>query len=67
MIKTSAYEYTMQVLAIMASEIIAKNCKISKQKAYSRFMTSKTGKLLFDESTDLWMNGPDYIVDEYKR
>ena len=57
----------MQVLAIMAAEIIAKTRKISKQKAYSRFMVSKTGEMLFDESTDLWMNGPDYIVDEYKR
>ena len=67
MARISPYEYSMQVLAIMAAEIIAKTRKISKQKAYSRFMVSKTGEMLFDESTDLWMNGPDYIVDEYKR
>ena len=65
--QTSSHEYSMQVLAIMAAEIIATTRKISRQKAYSRFMVSKTGEMLFDESTDLWMNGPDYIVDEYKR
>lgn len=65
--KESKYEYTMQLLAAMASENIAKEKKISKIKAFYKFMKSKTGKMLFDESTDMWMNGPDYIADEYRR
>ena len=30
-------------------------------------MSSKKAKMLFDESTYMWMNGPDYIADEYRR
>ncbi len=29
-------------------------------------MKSKTAEMLFDESTYMWMNGPDYIADEYR-
>ncbi len=63
----SKYEYTMELLAAMAAKNIAKEKKISKTKAFSMLVTSETGKMLFDESTDLWMNGPDYIADEYRR
>ena len=63
----SENEYTMELLAAMASEIIAKRQKISKVKAFMRFMKSKTAEMLFDESTYMWMNGPDYIADEYRR
>lgn len=63
----SKYEYTMELLAAMASINIAREKKISRMKAFSSFMRSQTGKMLFDESTDMWMNGPDYIADEYRR
>ena len=63
----SKYEYTMELLAAMASINIAREKKISRTKAFSRFIRSETGKMLFDESTDMWMNGPDYIADEYRR
>lgn len=65
--EVSKYEYTMQLLAAMASQNIAKRQKISREKAFFRFMRSKTGQMLFDEGTDMWMNGPDYIADEYRR
>lgn len=61
------YEYTMQLLAAMASINLAQQQKISRNKAFSKFIKSQTGKMLFDKSTDLWMNGPDYIADEYRR
>lgn len=63
----SEYDYTMLKLAVMASENIARKQKISKLKAFLKLMKSQTGEMLFDPSTDLWMNGPDYIADEYKR
>ncbi len=65
--KISKYEYTMQLLAGMASINIARRQKISRTKAFFRFMKSKTAEMLFDEDTDMWMNGPDYIADEYLR
>ncbi len=63
----SKYEYSMQLLAAMASANIAKEKKISKTNAFLKFIKSQTGQMLFDESTDMWMNGPDYISDEYRR
>ena len=65
--KASKYEYTMELLSAMAAENIARKQKISKIKAFDRFMRSKTAKLLFDEDSGFWMNGPDYIADEYRR
>ena len=53
--------------AAVASQIIARRQKISRTKAFTRFMKSKTAEMLFDESTYMWMNGPDYIADEYRR
>lgn len=63
----SENEYTMLSLAEMATKNIAKEQKKSKLSVFLKFMKSQTGKMLFDESTDLWMNGPDYIADEYRR
>ena len=62
----SQYDYTMLKLAKMLSEVIARRHKISKIEAYVRFMKSETGKMLFNESTDMWHNGPDYIAEEYR-
>ncbi|MBO4214503.1 MAG: hypothetical protein IKX99_07280 [Lachnospiraceae bacterium] len=63
----SENEYTLELLAAMVSQNIAKKQKISRTKAFTRFMKSKTAEMLFDESTYMWMNGPDYIADEYRR
>lgn len=57
----------MELLAAMAAETIARRQKISKINAFDRFMKSKTADMLFDDGFDFWMNGPDYIADEYKR
>ena len=65
--RVSKYEYTMQLLAAMASMNLAKEKKISRTKAFFMFMKSETADMLFDERTDMWMNGPDYIADEYRR
>jgi len=63
----SEYDSSMLKLAKMASEEIARRQKISKLNAFLKFMKSKTGEMLFVQTTDLWLNGPDYIADEYMR
>ena len=65
--KMSENEYSMELLAAMVSMNIARRQKISKTKAFTRFMKSRTAEMLFDETTGMWMNGPDYIADEYRR
>ena len=63
----SKYEYSMELLVAMACKTIAKRQKISKIKAFDEFIKSQTAKMLFDEKTAFWCNGPDYIADEYQK
>lgn len=63
----SKYEYSMELLAAMACKTIAEQQNISLVSAFDSFIKSKTAKMLFDERTVFWCNGPDYIADEYNR
>ena len=36
-----------------------------KDVILTEFLNSKTGKLLYDESSKLWWSGPSEIVDMY--
>lgn len=63
----SKYEYSMELLAAMACKTIAEREKTSLVTAFDSFIKSKTAKMLFDEKTAFWCNGPDYIADEYSR
>ena len=63
----SKYDSTMLKLAKMASINIARKNRISRVNAFIKLMNSKTGKMLFNENESMWMNGPDYIANEYER
>ncbi len=63
----SQYEYSMELLTAMVCKNIAKWKNISWVKAFDEFIKSSTAKMLFDEKTAFWCNGPDYIADEYRR
>lgn len=65
--KTSKFEFSKILLATMASENIANRQKISKIKAFSRLIKSKSAELLFDESSGMWLNSSNYVADEYRR
>ncbi len=65
--KQSKYEFGMELLAAMTASVIAKRQGISRIRAFDKFIKSETAQMLFDESTGLWLNGPDYLADEYKR
>lgn len=65
--KASKYEFTMELLASMASSILAKRHGLSSSQAFDNFIKSKTAAMLFDEDLVFWWNGPDYIADEYER
>ena len=32
----------------------------------AQFIKSETARILFDQDTGMWLNGLDYIADEYK-
>ncbi len=61
----SRTELTMQILATMSAEEISKKEHLSISSALSKFLQSTAAIMLFDKSSGLWMNGPDYIVNEY--
>jgi len=64
---TSKYEFGMELLAAMTASVIARKQKISKVRAFDKFIKSETARMLFDQDTGMWLNGPDYIADEYKK
>ena len=65
--KASKYEYTMQLLAAMTSEEIAKRKNISKIEAFDIFMQSETAEMLFNDECVLWWNGPVYLAEMYEK
>lgn len=63
--KPSENEYTMETLAALSGEVIAKRLKIPNIQGFDALMNSKTGEMLFDDKYIFWQNGPDYIANEY--
>ncbi len=57
--------YAMDLLATMVVQSRAEREGRSFDAVFSEFRKSKTYAMLYDSQTGLWMNGPDYISDEY--
>ena len=57
--------YTIDLLISMAVEEIAEENRKNSKDVLQDFLSSKTGKALYDESTKLWCNGPSYIAELY--
>lgn len=64
-INDESREYAMQLLAAMVVEKRAEKENRPKEDVWSEFRKSTTFASLFDAGTGLWLNGPDYISDEY--
>lgn len=60
-------EPAMEMLAAMVVMDRAAENGCEAEEVWRKFRQSTTFRNLFDESTGLWMNGPDYISDEYSR
>lgn len=59
--------FSMDLTALMAIEQIAKETKQPLEKTLLNFMQSNTAKMLYDDSTKLWWDGPSAIAEEYKK
>ena len=53
-------------MVALVVEELADNLNLDPTIALKELVASKTGALLYDESSKLWWNGPAYIVDMYK-
>lgn len=56
----------IDMLITLIVEELSDDLKIEPDEMFSRFISSKTGLMLYDEDTRLWWNGPSYIADMYK-
>lgn len=57
--------YAMNLLATMVVQERAEREDRDFEEVFSEFRKSDTYANLYNYETGLWMNGPDYISDEY--
>ena len=58
--------FAMDLTAKMAVEQIAQETNQSQEKVLLDFMKSNTAKMLYDDATKLWWDGPAAVAEEYK-
>lgn len=58
--------FSMDLTALMAVEQLAKETNQSMEKVLLDFMESNTAKMLYDDSTKLWWDGPSAVAEEFK-
>ncbi|HBA46721.1 MAG TPA: hypothetical protein DCZ91_02755 [Lachnospiraceae bacterium] len=56
----------IDMLITLVVEELSEELKTDPDEMLIKFVTSKTGELLYDEESRLWWNGPSYIADLYK-
>lgn len=60
-------KYAIDLMTTLVVEEIAEKLRIDQAKILHDFVSSETGKLLYDESSKLWWNGPSYIAEMYMK
>lgn len=58
-------DHTIDLLIAMVVEEIAEETGKDRKDILIDFLSSKTGKFLYDETTKLWWSGPSYIAEMY--
>lgn len=69
-IKELSEEQKNYAIDLMVTLVVEELCEESQHKAtdiLKDFVASKTGALLYDESSKLWCCGPSEIVEMYKQ
>lgn len=59
--------FAMDLTAMMAVEQLSAEINQSQEKVFLDFMESNTAKMLYDDSTKLWWDGPSATAEEYKK
>ena len=58
-------DYTIDLFIAMVVEELAEETGKDRKDVLIDFLSSKTGKFLYDETTKLWWSGPSYIAEMY--
>ena len=56
----------IDLMITMVVDELAEDMQIKPTELLPKFMASETGKLLYDESSKVWWNGPSDIAEMYK-
>ena len=59
--------FAMDLTAMMAVEQLSAETNQAQEKVLLDFMESNTAKMLYDDSTKLWWDGPSATAEEYKK
>ena len=57
--------FALDSTAKMAVEQHAQETKLPQEELLLEFMKSNTAKMLYDDSTKLWWDGPSAVVEEF--
>lgn len=58
--------FAMDLNAMMTVEQIAQETNEPQENVLLDFMKSNTAKMLYDDATKLWWDGPSAVAEEYK-
>lgn len=56
----------IDLMVAMVVDELAEEMRLNPTDLLSCFITSRTGRLLYDESSKLWWSGPSDIAEMYK-
>ena len=59
--------FAMDLTALMTVEQLSKETNQPLEKSLLDFMESNTAKMLYDDSTKLWWDGPSATGEEFKK
>lgn len=60
-------KFAVDAMVALVVEELVNDLNSNPTALLKDFVASKTGCLLYDESSKLWWNGPSYIADMYKK
>lgn len=59
-------DFAIDAIISMVVDDLASEFEEDSDKVLTNFICSNTGKLLYDEESECWENGPTYVEDLYK-
>lgn len=60
-------KFAVDAMVTLVVEELVNDLKLDSKVLLKDFVASRTGALLYDESSKIWWNGPSYIADLYKK
>lgn len=59
-------KFAVDAMVTLVVEELSKGSTLDPTTILKDFVASKTGELLYDESSKLWWHGPAYVAEMYR-